>query len=80
MSWTTGEFTGDGTVDINDLTIVLRTTTRPWARSPVPNCPPCPNRRACRRGRPACWPVGQIARRKRTKKATAFPFFSKETD
>ena len=23
VSWTTGDFTGDGTVDINDLTIVL---------------------------------------------------------
>ena len=23
MTWTQGEFTGDGTVDINDLTIVL---------------------------------------------------------
>ena len=23
MTWATGEFTGDGTVDINDLTIVL---------------------------------------------------------
>jgi hypothetical protein len=23
MSWSTGDFTGDGTVDINDLTIVL---------------------------------------------------------
>ena len=42
MTWAQGEFTGDGTVDINDLTIVLRTTTRAW-RSAEPAAVPEPS-------------------------------------
>ena len=78
-TWTDGEFTGDGKVDINDLTIVLAHYNETLGSSAGPAWPPCPNRRACccwRPAWPACWP----APRKRTKKATAFPFFSKETD
>ena len=34
MTWTQGEFTGNGTVDINDLTIVLANYNTTFAASP----------------------------------------------
>ena len=33
MNWGTGDFTGDGTIDINDLTIVLANYNRSVASS-----------------------------------------------
>ena len=50
MTWTQGEFTGDGTVDINDLTIVLAHYNQ-TAGSAAGGLPPCPSR-----ARWPCWP------------------------
>ena len=47
MIWSHGEFTGDGTVDINDLTIVLAHYNQSVASS-APEWLPCPSRIDCR--------------------------------
>ena len=44
MTWTQGEFTGDGTVDINDLTIVLAHYGADRGRRRPRAWPPCPSR------------------------------------
>ena len=67
MTWTQGEFTGDGTVDINDLTIVLAHYNQSAAAGSPARWPPCPSRarwRCWRRLWPACWPAPPEALRR----------------
>ena len=47
MRWSQGDFNGDGTVDINDLSVVLTNYDKqPWiVRRPSPPCPSRPWRR-----------------------------------
>ena len=46
LTWSQGDFNGDGTVDINDLTIVLAQLQRQRRIVRRRHWPPCPSR-AC---------------------------------
>ena len=56
MVWSQGEFTGDGTVDINDLTIVLAHYNADWRRAT--GIPPVPEPASAPAGRRAGRPAG----------------------
>ena len=57
MTWSQGEFTGDGTVDINDLTIVLAHFGQSTGSS-AGNVSAVPEPAlSCAAGPPWCWPV-----------------------
>ncbi len=79
-TWTDGEFTGDGKVDINDLTIVLAHYNETLGSSAGPGIGAVPEPAGLLLLATGLAGLLASARRKRTKKATAFPFFSKETD
>ena len=59
MTWSQGDFNGDGTVDINDLTIVL--TNYGIAASARRASWPCRSRRIWSWSRHCCWlPFGEL--------------------